>query len=60
MCNAWSKIIIFTRTKQPKTWKNNKNTEAQAKLSGSFKKKVYLGLKFPQFQPRKGNFVLYP
>ena len=27
------------RTNEPKTWKNNKNTEVQAKWSGSYKKK---------------------
>ena len=28
------------RTNEPKIWKNNKNTEAQPKLSGSYKKSV--------------------
>ena len=27
------------RTNEPKIWKNNKNTEAQPKLSGSYKNK---------------------
>ena len=31
------------RTNEPKIWQNNKNTEPQPKLSGSYKKKkVYL------------------
>ena len=28
------------RTKEPKIWKNNKNTDAQPKLSGSYRKSV--------------------
>ena len=42
VCNARSKIIIVSRTNrtnQPKIWKNSKNTKAQPKLSGSYKKK---------------------
>ena len=30
----------IVRTNEPKIWKNNKNTEAQPKLSGSYKKTV--------------------
>ena len=41
MCNTRSKIIIVTRTNEPKIWKNNKNTAAQPKLSGSFCEKPY-------------------
>ena len=29
------------RKNEPKIWKNNKDTEAQPKLSDSYKKKVY-------------------
>ena len=38
MCNARSKINCHKdkiRTNEPIIWKNNKNTEAQPKLSGS-------------------------
>ena len=41
MCNARSKSIIVKNkitTNVANIWKNNKNTEAQPKISGSYKK----------------------
>ena len=47
--SLWSKVKSYNchknkiRTNEPKIWQNNKNTEPQPKLSGSYKKKkVYL------------------
>ena len=34
--------------------------EAIGPLRGHWAILSYLGLKFPQFQPRKGSFLLYP
>ena len=47
--SARSKTLIVSRTQEelePKIWKNNKNTEAQPKLSGSYKKSVLQGTKY--------------
>ena len=43
--SLWSKVKSYNchknkiRTNEPKIWQNNKNTEPQPKLSGSYKKK---------------------
>ena len=48
--SLWSKVKSYNchknkiRTNEPKIWQNNKNTEPQPKLSGSYKKKVYLAV----------------
>ena len=41
------------RTNEPKIWKNNKNTDAQPNLSGSYKKKCIESEEFLFFFERK-------
>ena len=47
--SLWSKVKSYNchknkiRTNEPKIWQNNKNTEPQPKLSGSYKKKKCIG-----------------
>ena len=41
------------RTNEPKIWKNNKNTDAQPNLSGSYKKKCIESEEFLFFLKEK-------